>query len=119
MILRIENYETLKEVAQFSSEECYAGLNTLLHNKPNFKAFVERKYRLKTYKEEGEFFMTANDWFFHTIGFIDAVIWLERSGYILQDNPYVCKTLQGNGVESPAWKMLNGLANIVECSDDE
>lgn len=47
------------------------------------------------------------------------MIWLERSGYILQDNPYVCKTLQGNGVESPAWKMLNGLANIVECSDDE
>lgn len=31
----------------------------------------------------------------------------------------VCKTLQDNGVGSPAWKMLNGLANIVECGDDE
>ena len=119
MILKKENYETLKEVAQFSFEECYAGLNTLLYNEPNFKAFVERKYRLKAYNEEGEFFMTANERFFHTIGFIDAVIWLERSGYILQDNLYVCKTLQDNGVGSPAWKMLNGLANIVECGDDE
>ena len=63
--------------------------------------------------------MTANERFFHTIGFIDAVIWLERSGYILQDNPYVYKTLQDNGVGSSAWNMLNGLANIIECGDDE
>ena len=82
MILKKENYETLREVAQFSFEECYAGLNTLLYNELNFRAFVERKYRLKAYKEEGEFYMTANK------RFLDAVIWLERSGYILQDNPY-------------------------------
>lgn len=119
MTLKKENYETLRDVAQFSFEECYAGLNTLLYNEPNFRAFVERKYRLKSYKEEGEFYMTANERFFHTIGFIDAVLWLERSGYILQDNPYVCKTLQDNGVGSSAWNMLNGLANIVECGDDE
>ena len=120
MILKKENYETLREVSQFSVEEYYAGLNTLLYNEPNFRAFVERKYRLKAYKEEGEFYMTANERFFHTIGFIDAVIWLlERSGYILQDNPYVCKTFQDNGVGAPVWKMLNGLANIVECGDDE
>lgn len=119
MLLKKENYETLKEVAQFSFEECYAGLNTLLYNEPNFIAFVERKYRLKAYKEEGEFYMTANEHFFHTIGFIDAVIWLERSGYILQDNRYVSKSLNDNGEGSPAWRMLNGLANIVECGDDE
>ena len=36
MLLKKENYETLKEVAQFSFEECYAGLNTLLYNEPKF-----------------------------------------------------------------------------------
>ena len=55
MTLKKENYETLRDVAQFSFEECYAGLNTLLYNEPNFRSFVERKYRLKSYKEEGEF----------------------------------------------------------------
>lgn len=119
MILKEENYETLRKVAQFSFEECYAGLNTLLYNEPNFKSFVERKYRLKSYKEEGEFFMTANERFFHTIGFIDAVIWLERSGYILQNNRHVNKSLNNNDVGSPAWKMLNALANIVEYGADE
>lgn len=55
MTLKKANYETLRDVAQFSFEECYAGLNTLLYNEPNFRAFVERKYRLKSYKEEGKF----------------------------------------------------------------
>ena len=81
-----ENYKTLQHISQFSFEECYAGLNILLYNDPNFKSCVERNYRLKVYASEGEFYMTANERFFHTIGFVDAVIWLERSGYLLPKN---------------------------------
>ena len=42
--------------------------------------------------------MTANERFSYTIGFIDAVIWLGRSGYLWQDNRYVSKSLNGDSV---------------------
>lgn len=78
-----ETYETLQSIAKGSFEECYAGLKIALANDRHFKAFMERRYRLKVYEEQHDFYMTANERNFHMIGFLDAVIWMERSGMIL------------------------------------
>lgn len=65
-----------------SFEETHAGLYTLLTSVKNFANHVERKYRLKQYEQEGEFFMTANERWFHLIGFIDALIWSYRGNLL-------------------------------------
>ncbi len=70
--------------ARQSFEETHAGLYTLLTSDKNFANHVERKYRLKQYEQEGEFFMTANERWFHLIGFIDALIWFYR-GNLFKD----------------------------------
>lgn len=120
MKLHGENYKILQHIAAFSFEECYAGLNILLYNDSNFKPFVERSYRLQVYDSEGEFYMTTNERFFHTIGFIDAIIWMERSGYFLPENgnQNILKSHEIFGENSPAWNMLNCLIAIVERGDD-
>ncbi|ADU27214.1 hypothetical protein [Ethanoligenens harbinense] len=78
-----ETYKTMQSIAKESFEECYAGLKIALANDRHFKAFMERRYRLKSYEEQHDFYMTANERNFHMIGFLDAVIWMEHSGMIL------------------------------------
>ena len=56
----------------------------MLNSDENFRNHVERKYRLNQYQKEGEFFMTANERWFHLIGFIDALIWFNR-GNLFKD----------------------------------
>lgn len=56
-----ESYETLQSIAKESFEECYAGLKIVLANDRHFKAFMERRYRLKAYEEQHDFYMTANE----------------------------------------------------------
>ena len=70
--MKPDGYTQLQKIAQFSFEECYAGLNLLLYTDKNFSKFMERNYRLKQYYEEGDFFMTANERNFHLIGFINT-----------------------------------------------
>lgn len=74
-----EWYEDLRELAHCSYEDCYVGVKVLLTSDPHFKKFMERKYRLAHYYETGDLFLTANERYFHLIGFIDAIIYLERS----------------------------------------
>lgn len=82
--MKPELYKELKKYAYQSFEETHAGLNTLLNSDENFCNHVERKYRLNQYQKEGEFFMTANEQWFHLIGFIDALIWFNR-GNLFKD----------------------------------
>ena len=77
-------YKTLKDYACQSFKETHAGLYTLLTSVKNFANHMERKYRLKQHEQEGEFFMTANERWFHLIGFNDALIWFYR-GNLLKD----------------------------------
>lgn len=77
-------YKALKSYAYQSFEETHAGLYTLINSDKNFLNHLERKYRLKQYQQEGDFFMTANERWFHLIGFIDALIWFYR-GNLLKD----------------------------------
>lgn len=79
-------FDILENLAARSFEDCQAGLLTLLRNNDSFPKFMERKYRLKAFNETHDFYMTSNERYFHLIGFIDAVIWLERSGYICSDH---------------------------------
>lgn len=72
--MKPELYNELKKKACNAFEETHAGLDTLLHSDKNFGNHMERQYRLKQYRKEGEFFMTANERWFHLIGFIDALI---------------------------------------------
>lgn len=81
-MLNQEYYKVLGNLAQCSFEDSYHGLNVALESDPNFKKYMERPYRLKAYQEELDFFMTANERNFHLIGFLDAIICLERMGLI-------------------------------------
>lgn len=78
-------YKALKNYAHECFEETHAGLYTLIHSDKNFVDHVEKKYRLNQYQQEGNFFMTANERWFHLIGFIDALIWFYR-GDLLKDS---------------------------------
>lgn len=117
MKMKSKAYNLLQKMSQFSFEECYAGLNLLLYTDKNFKAFVERKYRLNAYKEDGEFYMTANERFFHLIGFIDAVIFLERAGILFPDHESarICNPLSE---DTPEWDVLRRIITIVETGED-
>lgn len=77
-----ENYNNLKDFVARCYEESHAGLNTLLKSDSNFRLYMERKYRLNAYRENGDLFMTANERHFHLIGFIDAIIFFERAHQI-------------------------------------
>lgn len=118
MKMKTKAYRLLQKMAMLSFEECYAGLNLLLYTDKNFKAFMERKYRLEQYAEQGEFYMTANERFFHLIGFIDAVVYLERAGIIFQDHKYsrICNPLSE---DAPEYGVLHRIVSIVESGDDE
>jgi len=118
MKMKAKGYKLLQEMSQFSFEECYAGLNLLLYTDKNFKEFMERKYRLNAYKEEGEFYMTANERNFHLIGFIDAIIYLSRAGILFPDYKHrrITNTLAEN---SPEVDVLKRIITIVETGDDK
>nr|WP_300848799.1 hypothetical protein [uncultured Acetatifactor sp.] len=77
-----------------SFEETHAGLYTLLTSVKNFANHMERKYRLKQHEQEGEFFMTANERWFHLIGFVNALIWFYR-GNLLKDPDTLQQELAG------------------------
>ena len=117
MKMKPDGYTQLQKIAQFSFEECYAGLNLLLYTDKNFSKFMERNYRLKQYYEEGDFFMTANERNFHLIGFINAIIYLERKGLIFENHP---RRRLGNPLsdDSPELDILKRIITIVECGDD-
>lgn len=73
-----ELYSDLKKYAYSSFENAHAGLYTLLKSDKNFANHMERKYRLKQYEQSGDFYMTANERWFHLIGFIDAIVSFQR-----------------------------------------
>ncbi len=50
---------------------------------------MEHKYRLKQYEQSGDFYMTANEKWFHLIGFIDAIVSFQRGN--LFKNPETLK----------------------------
>lgn len=77
--MKPEQYKALKAIAYQSFESPQAGLHTLVKSDNNFVRFVERRSRLKYYEQGGDFFMTANEKYFHLIGFIDALIYFYRS----------------------------------------
>ncbi|WP_317855998.1 hypothetical protein [Chakrabartyella piscis] len=88
-----ERYEDLRELAHCSYEDCYAGVKVLLASDPHFKKFMERKYRLAHYYETGDLFLTANERYFHLIGFIDAIIHLERTHQFFWKEPQKCRII--------------------------
>lgn len=116
--MNTQAYNLLKEMVAFSFEECHAGLDLLLYNDENFAGFVERKYRLKQYAQEGEFYMTANERSFHLMGFINAIIYLERAGLLFADHKYarICNALSADAPELDA---LRRIVTTIEGGDDE
>ena len=63
--MKPELYNDLKKYAYSSFEYAHAGLYTLLKSDKNFVNHMERKYRLKQYEQSGDFYMTANERWFH------------------------------------------------------
>ena len=80
--MKPEQYKALKAIAYQSFESPQAGLHTLVKSDENFVRFVERRSRLKYYEQGGDFFMTANEKYFHLIGFIDALLYFYCSNYL-------------------------------------
>lgn len=91
--MKQEYFETLCHMAQSSFEGAYRGLNIALESNENFRKYMERPYRLKVYERELDFFMTANERNFHLVGFLDAIICLERMGLITW-NPENCSKVE-------------------------
>ena len=77
--MKQEYYKVLRALAKSSFEDCYHGLNIALESDPQFKKYRERN--------------------FHLIGFMDAIICLERMGLILW-NPTDRPAIEG-GDEEP------------------
>lgn len=91
--MKQEYFDTLCHMAQSSFEGAYRGLNIALESNENFRKYMERPYRLKVYERELDFFMTANERNFHLVGFLDAIIRLERMGLITW-NPENCSKVE-------------------------
>ena len=72
----------LRELIQNSYQTDGKGLNMMQELDNSFANSVDKPYRLKDLKENGHFQMTPNERFFHTIGFLDALNWLHKNGYI-------------------------------------
>ena len=87
--MKPELYNDLKKYAYSSFEYAHVGLYTLLKSDKNFANHMERKYRLKQYEQSGDFYMTANERWFHLIGFIDAIVSFQRGN--LFKNPETLK----------------------------
>lgn len=103
--MKPELYNDLKKYAYSSFEYAHAGLYTLLKSDKNFVNHMERKYRLKQYEQSGDFYMTANERWFHLIGFIDAIVSFQRGN--LFKNPETLKqelTETYFGTENPLTK---------------
>lgn len=77
-----EYFKVLKHLARSSFEDAYRGFDVVLDSDENFRKYMERPYRLKVYERELDFYMTANERNFHLVGFLDAIICLERMGLI-------------------------------------
>ena len=69
----------LEKIANYSYDEWHAGLNAMLNSHEHFARYVDKNYRLSQYDENGDFYMPANEHYFHLIGFMDAIIWLHRT----------------------------------------
>lgn len=59
---------------------------------------MERNYRVQVYERENDFYLTSNERNFHLIGFMDAIICLERMGMILW-NPLDRAAIEGEDEE--------------------
>jgi len=79
--MREELYDTLQRIADNAMHDTYAGLYTMLRSDKSFPKKIERNYRLKSFHENHDFYLTASERQFHLMGFIDAIIWCSRSGY--------------------------------------
>ena len=97
-MLKQEYYKVLRTFAKNSFEDCYHGLNIALESDPQFKKYMERNYRVQVYERENDFYLTANERNFHLIGFMDAIICLERMGMILW-NPLDRAAIEGEDEE--------------------
>ena len=102
--LKQEYYKVLRALAKSSFEDCYHGLNIALESDPQFKKYMERNYRVQVYERENDFYLTANERNFHLIGFMDAIICLERMGLILWNRlPDEIATHFGSGNVANGW----------------
>ena len=89
--MREELYSTLQKIADDAMHNTYAGLHTLLRSDEDFHKKIERSYRLKSFNENHDFYLTASERQIHLMGFIDAVIWFSRSGYFGRDDSNDCE----------------------------
>lgn len=74
-VLRTVSNDSFREAA-------YGGLRTMIASDPHFVKFCEKNYRFKTYNDTKEFYLTQHESNMHLIGFIDALIYLCRAGYL-------------------------------------
>ena len=82
-----EAYKILKNIAANSfSNVNYIGLRTMLQTDEHFEKYMERNYRIKAFSKEHDFYMTRNELDFHFIGFLDALLWLNRSNMLKPSN---------------------------------
>ena len=89
--MREDIYNTLQNIAHDAMHNAYAGLYTMLRSDKSFSSRIERNYRLKSFYENHDFYLTANERQIHLMGFIDAIIWLERSGYFASEHNDDCE----------------------------
>lgn len=77
-----EAFEVLADIAMSFFDNYHAGLNAFLSTDKKFKKYFEYNERIPAFKKTGEFFISQNERNFHLIGFMDAILWLGRSGYL-------------------------------------
>jgi len=88
--MREELYNILQKIADDTMHNTYAGLHTMLRSDKDFHKKIERNYRLKSFYENHDFYLTASERQIHLMGFIDAAIWFSRSGYFANQHEDDC-----------------------------
>lgn len=72
----------IKEFALNTYLKRKVGLEYTMQFDKDFEKYVDKNYRVNQYKENGDLYMTANEKYFHLIGFIDALSWLTNQGLV-------------------------------------
>ncbi len=104
---RDEFWRTMTSFAFDTYLKRKAGLSYSLQFNKSFSSIMEKNYRMKQYKENGELFMTSNERLFHLIGFIDGLSWLVNQGLI--DTSVIQSVAKGNINDGNAGESYDGL----------
>lgn len=112
-----EDYNTLEQLVENAFHNTYAGLYTMQRSNKKLKTVIDNQSRIEFFNEFHEFFMTQNEKQFHLMGFIDAIIWFERSGWFNQSDeeqePWESETKHEIMMEKQAVKEKDAIFSAI------